>query len=427
MKHHLNKIYYLKLHKLSKLRLLPKKVKVLFAAACLFIAYIAFAEIDVSSPGEGVISGISNRLEIVSPASGFINVFNIKTGDNVKKNQVLFSYTNIEAFHQEKTLTHLVEFANERIDELEENKILLNAILKGNITSEPEFLSQIKTDKSKGLSAYKKLSEYLLLQMETSNLQAKYASQIKELTELNNQITILKRKGALLIKAGAPEIEKLNNNADMSRTIALITTGELSAQELIREIDLSTKKYTTNLIGEVQNNEDQLNRLKKENLENRGQMELLRNKIRANSVLAPADGVVLSIEKDLEQGSYVEASNLVMVLKKHQESRVIEAKIAAKYRPFIAPKLPVKIVVNSPGFKRILHGTVTKISADSFTDNDRVSQERFYSVQITPEQNTIISSENDGLPVMVYISSKKISVFNYLTALLGDNISFNVW
>nr|WP_306803789.1 HlyD family efflux transporter periplasmic adaptor subunit [Providencia sp. PROV129] len=156
-------------------------------------------------------------------------------------------------------------------------------------------------------------------------------------------------------------------------------------------------------------------------------MELLRNKIRANSVLAPTDGVVLNIEKDLEKGSYVEASNLVMVLKKHRDSRVIEAKVLAKYRPFIAPQLPVKIVVNSPGFKKIIRGTVTKISADSFADKERMSQERFYSVQVTPEQETILSSEHDGLPVMVYISSKKISVFSYLTALIGDNISFNVW
>lgn len=415
------------LKKLQKLRLLPKKIKILMTVSALFVAYITFAEIDVSSPAEGVISGVSNRLEIVSPASGFINVFNIKTGDNVTKDQVLFSYTNIEAFHQEKTLTHLVEFANERIGELEENKKLLNHILAGEITNESQFFNSARNIKSKSLSAYKELSEYLLLQMETHNLQAQHSAQIKELTELNNQITILKRKGALLIKAGAPEIEKLNNNADISRTTALITTGELHAQSLIREIALSSKKYTTNLIGELQDNEDQLNRLKKEMLENSGQMELLRNKIRANSVLAPADGVVLSIEKDLERGSYVEASKLVMVLKKHQEIRVIDAKIAAKYRPFIAPQLSVKIVVNSPGFKKILRGTVTKISADSFADNERTSQERFYSVQITPEQDAAISSENDGLPVMVYISSKKISVFNYLTALLGDNISFNVW
>lgn len=415
------------LKKLQKLRLLPKKIKILITVSTLFVAYITFAEIDVSSPGEGVISGVSNRLEIVSPASGFINVFNIKTGDNVTKDQVLFSYTNIEAFHQEKTLTHLVAFASERIGELEENKKLLNHILAGEITNESQYFNLARDIKSKSLSAYKELSEYLLLQMETHNLQAQHSAQIKELAELNNQLTILKRKGSLLMKAGAPEIEKLNNNADISRTTALITTGELHAQSLIREMALSSKKYTTNLIGELQDNEDQLNRLKKEMLENSGQMELLRNKIRANSVLAPADGIVLSIEKDLEKGSYVEASNLVMVLKKHQEIRVIDAKIAAKYRPFIAPQLSVKIVVNSPGFKKILHGTVTKISADSFADNERASQERFYSVQITPEQDAAISSENDGLPVMVYISSKKISVFNYLTALLGDNITFNVW
>ncbi|HDN2511597.1 TPA: HlyD family efflux transporter periplasmic adaptor subunit [Providencia rettgeri] len=412
---------------IDKIRFVPKKVKVLLCVTSLFIAYITFAEIDIASPGEGIISGVSNRLDIVSPASGFINVFNIKTGDSVEKDQVLFSYTNLDAFHQEKTLSHLVNFANERISDLEENKKLLNSILNGIIKSEVDFFSIAKNEKSKSLSAYKQLSEYLLLRMEILNLSAKHDSQIKELNELQNQIKILKRKGNLLASAGAPEIEKLNNNSDISRTITLITTGELNAQGLIREMSLSEKKYTTKLISEIQDNEDQLNRLKKEMLENNGQMELLRNKIRANSVLAPTDGVVLNIEKDLEKGSYVEASNLVMVLKKHRDSRVIEAKVLAKYRPFIAPQLPVKIVVNSPGFKKIIRGTVTKISADSFADKERMSQERFYSVQVTPEQETILSSEHDGLPVMVYISSKKISVFSYLTALIGDNISFNVW
>ncbi|MEZ2759974.1 HlyD family efflux transporter periplasmic adaptor subunit [Providencia vermicola] len=156
-------------------------------------------------------------------------------------------------------------------------------------------------------------------------------------------------------------------------------------------------------------------------------MELLQNKIRANSVLSPTDGIVLSIEKDLEQGSYVEASNVVMVIKKNQDSRVIDAKVLAKYRPFISLELPAKVIVNSPGFKKIILGKVTKISADSFADKERMSNERFYSIQITPIQDTVILPEHDGLPVMVYISSKKVSVLSYLTALISDNISFNVW
>ncbi|MGO2346113.1 MAG: HlyD family efflux transporter periplasmic adaptor subunit, partial [Providencia sp.] len=260
-----------------------------------------------------------------------------------------------------------------------------------------------------------------------NNLRAKYIAQIKESSELENQINILKKKEILLKNAHAPEIEKLNNNADISRTNALMTTGELNSQGLLREIALSEKKYTARLINEIQENETQLNRLKKEKLENSGQMELLRNKIRANSVLSPANGIVLSIEKDLEKGSYVEASNLIMVIKKQQNARVIEGKILAKYRPFITLQLSAKIVVNSPGFKKIIHGKVTKISADSFNDREKMNQERFYSVQITPEQDTMILPEHDGLPVMIYISSKKISVLNYLTALISDNITFNVW
>lgn len=64
--------------------------------------------------------------------------------------------------------------------------------------------------------------------------------------------------------ARAPEIEKLNNNAEISRTTALITSGELNAQGLLREISLLEKKYTARLIGEIQENETLLNRLKRE-------------------------------------------------------------------------------------------------------------------------------------------------------------------
>ncbi|EMX6284936.1 MULTISPECIES: HlyD family efflux transporter periplasmic adaptor subunit [Providencia] len=412
---------------LNKLNQLPKKVKILLGITSLFIGYILLAKIEISSPGEGVISGVSNRLEIVSPASGFINQFAIKTGDKVEKEQILFSYTNLDVFHQEKTLTNLVTFANERINELEENKKLLNKILDGSIKTESEYFFFAKGLQSKTLSAYRELYGHILLRMEISNLRDKYISQIKESSELEKQINILKKKDLLLKNARAPEIEKLNNNAELSRTNALMTSGELNAQGLLREISLLEKKYTARLIGEIQENETLLHRLKKEKLENSGQMDLLRNKIRANSVLSPANGVVLSIEKDLEKGSYVEASNLVMVIKKQQDTRVIEGKILAKYRPFIAPKLSAKIVVNSPGFKKIISGKVTKISADSFTDRERTNQERYYSVQITPEQNTELLPEHDGLPVMLYISSKEISVFHYLTALVSDNMTFNVW
>ncbi|MEY0729333.1 HlyD family efflux transporter periplasmic adaptor subunit [Providencia rettgeri] len=412
---------------LNKLNRAPKKLKIFLGITSLFIGYIILAKIEISSPGEGIISGVSNRLEIVSPASGFINQFAIKTGDKVEKDQVLFSYTNLDVFHQEKTLSGLVTFANERINELEENKKLLNKILDGSINTESEYFFFAKGLQSKTLSAYRELYGHILLRMEISNLRDKYISQIKESSELENQINILKKKDLLLKNARAPEIEKLNNNAEISRTTALIASGELNAQGLLREISLQEKKYTARLIGEIQENETLLNRLKKEKLENSGLMELLRNKIRANSVLSPADGIVLSIEKDLEKGSYVEASNLVMVIKKQQSTRVIEGKILAKYRPFIAPQLPAKIVVNSPGFKKIINGKVTKISADSFSDRERNSQERYYSVQITPEQNTELLPEHDGLPVMLYISSKEISVLHYLTALISDNITFNVW
>lgn len=185
---------------LNKLNQLPKKVKILLGITSLFIGYILLAKIEISSPGEGVISGVSNRLEIVSPASGFINQFAIKTGDKVEKEQILFSYTNLDVFHQEKTLTNLVTFANERINELEENKKLLNKILDGSIKTESEYFFFAKGLQSKTLSAYRELYGHILLRMEISNLRDKYISQIKESSELEKQINILKKKRFIIKK-----------------------------------------------------------------------------------------------------------------------------------------------------------------------------------------------------------------------------------
>ncbi|HFV9676632.1 TPA: hemolysin secretion protein D, partial [Salmonella enterica subsp. enterica serovar Waycross] len=117
------------------------------------IIYICVAKIDIVSPGTGVITGASDKLVIVSPDSGFINKFDLRTGSPVKIGDILFSYTNLDVFHQEKTLNELVSFAGRRIQNLEEDQQLLKMILAGEIPEESEFSAQIKELFSHELSA----------------------------------------------------------------------------------------------------------------------------------------------------------------------------------------------------------------------------------------------------------------------------------
>lgn len=121
----------------------------------ILIIYICVAKIDIVSPGTGVITGASDKLVIVSPDSGFINKFDLQTGSPVKIGDILFSYTNLDVFHQEKTLNELVSFADRRIQNLEEDQRLLKMILAGEVPEENKFLVGSTEIFSQELSAYK--------------------------------------------------------------------------------------------------------------------------------------------------------------------------------------------------------------------------------------------------------------------------------
>ncbi|EDQ7094904.1 hemolysin secretion protein D, partial [Salmonella enterica subsp. arizonae] len=82
---------------------------------------------------------------------------------------------------------------------------------------------------------------------------------------------------------------------------------------------------------------------------------------------------------------------------------------------------------NSPGYKKTLSGEITRISADSFSDDEKNGAERYYKVEIKPDDKIIVPPELEGVQVNVYALSKKVTLLNYITALVGDNIVFNVW
>lgn len=406
---------------------ISRKFFMLLATIVFLIIYICIAKIDIVSPGTGVITGASDKLVIVSPDSGFINKFDLKTGSKVNVGDILFSYTNLDVFHQEKTLNELVLFADKRIRVLEEDQRLLKIILDDNVTEEMKLQVGNDNDFNQELSAHKFLNEYLSLRFEEENFKRRENKMLEENEDLNNRQLLLKKKGRLLKLAGAPEIEIINNQTEISQIISQITAGDISLLSLQNDIKLADKRFRSSVLEQLSSNSDQLVQLRRERLENVGQLDLLRNKIKANSVVSPIKGVILSLERNFDKGSYVENSQPVMTIKKNNENKVIDAKILAKYRPFIFVGAKSKIIVNSPGYKTNIVGEVTKISADSFSDDERNGVERYYKVEIKPDDESVISPEIEGVQVNVFVLSKRVTLLNYITALVGNNLVFNVW
>ncbi|ENJ4423648.1 hypothetical protein AB1E07_004884 [Salmonella enterica] len=88
----------------------------------------------------------------------------------------------------------------------------------------------------------------------------------------------------------------------------------------------------------------------------------------------------------------------------------------------------MRIVINSPGYRRYYEGFVSKISVDSFIDKDTPGMRRFYKVEIQyDKEKQKVPEYNEGIQVSVYAISKKMTIFSYIFSLINSNITFNVW
>lgn len=390
------------------------------------LLYIIFSEIDIVSPGQGVITGGNDKVVIKSPSSGFINSFNLQEGDQIEKGMVLFSYTNLDYTYKGITLKDLIAFNNKKIKFLQQDSKLLESLLAA--PSIPVNLDKEATSEFGTFSYYSFKEENDALQMEEQSLQEKENLLNEEVKLREKQITHLQRKDDLLKKGGASDIDVLTNTADIERQKTELINVKINFLTLKNDISNAKSKFKIKLYEQIHSIRDKISDLERSNIENRGELELMDDKVSTNSVTSPFSGKVLKIENNLKEGSFIEQYQPVVTVKQDNIGRVIEAKFDTKYRPYLYEGADVKISVNSTAFKKNFTGKISKISADSFVANAQNNHEqRYYSVTIDTFEEIEPSFLPEGIEVNVFATSKKVSIFEYMIATLKSNIVFNVW
>lgn len=390
------------------------------------LLYIIFSEIDIVSPGQGVITGGNDKVVIKSPSSGFINSFNLQEGDQIEKGMVLFSYTNLDYTYKGITLKDLIAFNNKKIKFLQQDSKLLESLLT--TPSIPADLDKEATSEFGTFSYYSFREENNALQMEEQSLQEKENLLNEEVKLREKQITHLQRKDDLLRKGGASDIDVLTNTADIERQKTDLINVKINFLTLKNDFSNEKSKFKVKLYEQIHSIRDKISDLERSNIENRGELELMDDKVSTNSVTSPFSGKVLKIENNLKEGSFIEQYQPVVTVKQDNIGRVIEAKFDTKYRPYLYEGADVKISVNSTAFKKNFTGKISKISADSFVANAQNNNEqRYYSVTIDTFEDIEPSLLPEGIEVNVFATSKKVSIFEYMIATLKSNIVFNVW
>lgn len=404
-----------------------KGKKVIVSVICFFLfLFVLLRDIDVVSPGTGVITGAEDKVEILASDAGFINDFHLKTGDMIKVGDVLFSYTNLDSLYQERTVKELIDFADLRLKTLNDDQKLLSKILE-NVYDTEDTGSLYDENISKTQAAYRFINDFLNIKNSERNKMDRIEKLKEEKKNLEDRIILLRKKMALFISASSPEIEKINTEDEIKNIQTQITNNESAVLLLEGEIESDNNSFISAVLNQIQKNDEVITQLTRERLDNIGKHELLKHKIKTSSVVSPVDGIILSVEKNLESGSFIEHSQSVMTIKKSDTRKIIDAKFLARYRPFLYAGGSVKISINSPGFKKNIFGVIKKISPDSFDDENKHTSERYYKVEIEPKREESIPPELEGIPVNAYAISRKITLLDYITSTFNDNVVFSVW
>ncbi|EII1487421.1 HlyD family efflux transporter periplasmic adaptor subunit [Escherichia coli] len=406
-----------------------KKLIITLISSILIILYLFISEIDIVSPGHGVITGQNDKVVIKSPSSGFINSFNLKEGDLIEKGDMLFSYTNLDFTYKGLILKDIIDFNVKKIEMFKKDSALLESLQRNEAKEIKNNNIMTENDNLIDLLSYHSFKlEKESLEEEELKLQEKEILLNDEIKLREGKINNLHKKGTLLKNGGASDIEILSNTVDLDQQRTDLINVKINFLKLKTDFYNTKSRFYVKLSEQIYSIKDKISELERSNIENMGELKLMNDKVSTNSVTSPFSGTVLKIENNMKEGSFIEQYQPVVTLKQDNAGQVIEAKFDTRYRPYLYEGALVKISVNSTAFKKNFNGRISRISSDSFLDNARQGKEsRYYSVTIDAIDKTEQRPLPEGIEVNVFAISNKVSVFDYIISSLKSNLVFNVW
>ncbi|ELP5899790.1 HlyD family efflux transporter periplasmic adaptor subunit [Vibrio vulnificus] len=387
---------------------------------------IGLSEIELVSPGRGFVDGKNNTLQIKSHSTGNVKEIFVSSGSEVKDGDPLIAFDNHDVIYKSQSLmkngsnlqsqlerTELDICATRLLmDALEsENEKLIEVVIDGceaSDTVKGDFVGVIKSYqwKTKDYFAYKR------------DISALVKAKKEEAKMIRDSINITKSKIHRLEKHGATALQIEDAKRELNSMLQTLNENESGVTKL--QIDVNGKKSAifNELSERLVRMTDKLYDIHDELALNSNELALAKLKIDRSTIHSPIDGVVLSLEENVGVDYFLEESEAIMLLQKNQSDVVISAKFLAKYRGDISLGMKVNIQPSLASAKTTFSGTITRISEDSFEDDRKNDDSRYYKVSITPSENIPLS---EGTEVNLFAVGGTVSVFDYIKSVLVKN------
>lgn len=398
----------------------------------IFLGWAAFARLDAGAYAPGEVSVSGNRQAVQHREGGVVSTLNVAEGDHVVRGQVLVELASGELIATERGLAGQVYALLAQRARMTAERDRLSAILTPQELMSLPPGDQNLADEAMRLQRLQFAARRVGRGTETGVLSQRSQQLEQQIAGLERQIASNLEQRRLIVEElegvrslAAQGYAPLTRVRALERTAAALEGDEGSlraqvarAREAIGETRLEMSGVTTKLNEDVA---EQLKQVEVQLNELRPRLAEVRAQIARNQVRAPATGQVVALSV-FTVGGVVQPGQTLMEIVPDDASQVIVASVSPADIDNLRPGLSTDL--KFPGLRDrnppIIHGRVTRISADRLTSENASGAHPFYRVEIVVSADEMArlgpSADNvrPGMPVEVVIVTRKRTALQYL-------------
>lgn len=404
----------------------------------IFLGWAAVAPLDAGAYAQGQIAVSGNRQAVQHREGGVVSALLVAEGDTVRRGQVLLQLSSGELKATERGVASqvyaLIAQRARLIAERDRLRAIPTPVEFANLPPEDAELAResLRIQQLQfGARRTGRSTETGVLGQRVAQLNEQIAGYEGQIAANIEQQRLIQEELAGMRSLAEKGYAPLTRVRALERTAAQLDgeLGSLRAQiarsrEAVGETRLQMSGVSTKMNEDVA---DQLRQIDVQLNELRPRMVELRAQIARNEVRAPASGEVVGLTI-FTQGGVIQPGQTLMEIVPRDASQVIIAQIAPNDVDNLRVGLDTE--VKFPGLRErnppIIHGRVTRISADSFTVEETGAS--YFRAEIVVPASELAKmgrgaeTLRPGAPVEVVVLLRKRTALTYLLEPLTNNL-----
>lgn len=404
----------------------------------LFLGWAAFAPLDSGAYAPGQVAVTGNRQAVQHREGGTVSALHVAEGDRVAQGQVLVELSTGELVAAERGMAGQVYALMAQRARLIAERDKLPAI-----PTPAEFAGLSPQDRGLadeavrlqrlqyGARSASRSTEVGVLRQRIGQLderiqgfERQIASNIEQSRLIGEELDGLR---SLAAQGYAPQnrVRALERNAAaLDGELGSLRAQVAGTRQQIGETRLQMLSITTGLNEDVS---DQLRQIEVQLNELQPRLVSLRDQIERSQIRSPVSGEVVGLAV-FTQGGVIQPGQVLMEVVPTNAAQVIVARINPADIDNV--RVGLETEVKFPGLRErdppIIHGKVTQLSADTFTDETTGTAHYRAEILVPPtEMERLGQSASDirpGFPVEVVVLLRKRTALSYLTEPLTRNL-----